>query len=60
MEQAEQIKALRAATGLTQKEFAARFGIPHRTLISLFRLVAARSTDAQSQKFLSIFGGEFL
>ena len=34
MDTAEQIKALRAATGLTQKEFAARCGIPHRTLIS--------------------------
>lgn len=34
MESAEQVKALRAAIGLTQKEFSARFGIPHRTLIS--------------------------
>ena len=34
MEQAEQIKALRASTGLSQKKFAEKTGVPARTIVS--------------------------
>lgn len=34
MEQAEQIKALRASTGLSQKKFAEKTGVPARTILS--------------------------
>lgn len=34
MEQAEQIKVLRASTGLSQKKFAEKTGVPARTILS--------------------------
>ena len=34
IEQAEQIKALRASTGLSQKKFAEKTGVPARTILS--------------------------
>lgn len=34
MTPAEQIKALRASTGLTQKKFAEKTGVPVRTILS--------------------------
>lgn len=34
MEQAEQIKAIRASTGLSQKKFAEKTGVSARTILS--------------------------